>query len=78
MNFTLSAFFVNLNLCVAITHDGPAIKFAGVTWRRTGHQYRYFSQKSITVQDLYYGQMCESGCKNHYVFVLGAGAPACR
>ena len=34
------------------------------------------SQKSVTVQDLNCGQMRVSGCKNHYEFVLGAGAKA--
>jgi len=32
------------------------------------------SQKIITVQDLNYGQMRVSGCKNHYKIVLRAGA----
>ena len=34
------------------------------------------SQKSVTVQDLDCGQMRVSGCKNHYKFVLVAGAKA--
>jgi hypothetical protein len=34
------------------------------------------SQKTVTVQDLYYGQMRVSGCKNHYKSVKGAGAKA--
>jgi len=34
------------------------------------------SQKSVTVQDLYEGQMRVSGYKNHYKSVLGAGAKA--
>ena len=34
------------------------------------------SQKTVTVQDLNYGQMSVSGCKNHYEFVLGVGAKA--
>jgi hypothetical protein len=34
------------------------------------------SQKSVTVQDLYCGQMRVSGCKNLYKFVLRAGAKA--
>jgi len=34
------------------------------------------SQKFITVQDLNCGQMRVSGCKNHYKFVLSAGAKA--
>ena len=34
------------------------------------------SQKTVTVQDLNCGQMRVSGCKNHYKFVLGAGAKA--
>jgi hypothetical protein len=34
------------------------------------------SQKSVTVQDLYCGKESVSGCKNHYEFVLGAGAKA--
>jgi hypothetical protein len=34
------------------------------------------SQKSVTVQDLNCEQMRVSGCKNHYEFVLGAGAKA--
>ena len=32
------------------------------------------SQKFVTVQDLNCGQMRVSGCKNHYEFILGAGA----
>jgi hypothetical protein len=32
------------------------------------------SQKTVTVQDLYCGQMCVSGCKNYYESVLSAGA----
>ena len=34
------------------------------------------SQKFITVQNLNCMQMCESGCMNHYKFVLSAGAEA--
>jgi hypothetical protein len=34
------------------------------------------SQKTVTVQDFNYEQMCVSGCKNHYKFVLSAGAKA--
>jgi hypothetical protein len=34
------------------------------------------SQKSVTVQDLFCGQMRVSGLKNHYKFVLGAGTKA--
>ena len=34
------------------------------------------SQKSVTVQDFNCVQMRVSGCKNHYKFVLGAGAKA--
>jgi hypothetical protein len=34
------------------------------------------SQKTVTVQDLSCVQMRVSGCKNHYKFVLGAGAKA--
>jgi hypothetical protein len=34
------------------------------------------SQKSVTVQDLYCGQVRVSGCKNHNEFVLGVGAKA--
>jgi hypothetical protein len=34
------------------------------------------SQKSVTVQDLYCVQMRVSGCKNHYKFILRAGAKA--
>ena len=34
------------------------------------------SQKSVMVQDLNCGQMSVSGYKNHYEFVLGAGAKA--
>jgi len=47
--------------------------------RGTGAVSRYKlsrSQKSVTVQDLNCGQMCVSGCKNHYKFVLGAGVEA--
>ncbi len=33
-------------------------------------------QKSVTVQDLYYGLMRVSGCNGHYEFVLSAGAKA--
>src|SRR4030042_153063 len=36
------------------------------------------SQKFVTVQDLYWGQMRVSGCNGHYKFVLGAGANANR
>ena len=34
------------------------------------------SQKTVTVQDLYCGQVRVSGCKYHYKFVLGAGTKA--
>jgi len=34
------------------------------------------SQKFITVQDFNCGQMCVSGCNNHYKFVLSAGVKA--
>ena len=34
------------------------------------------SQESVKVQDFNCGQMRVSGCKNHYEFVLGAGAKA--
>ena len=34
------------------------------------------SQKSVTVQDFNCGQKSVSGCKNHYKFVLSAGAKA--
>jgi len=34
------------------------------------------SQNTVTVQDLYCGQMRESGCNNHYKFILSAGAKA--
>ena len=34
------------------------------------------SQKFVTVQHLYYGQMRVSGCNGLYEFVLGAGAKA--
>ena len=34
------------------------------------------SQKSVKVQDFNCGQMRVSGCKNHYKFVLSAGAKA--
>jgi hypothetical protein len=34
------------------------------------------SQKTVTVQDFNCGQMRVSGCKNHYKFVLSAGAKA--
>jgi len=34
------------------------------------------SQKVVTMQDLNCGQMRVSGCRNHYKFVLGAGAKA--
>ena len=34
------------------------------------------SQKFVTVQDLNCVQMSVSGCRNHYKFVLGAGAKA--
>jgi hypothetical protein len=45
----------------------------------TGAVSRYnlsWSQKSVKVQDLNCGQMSVSGCKNHYKFVLSAGAKA--
>ena len=32
------------------------------------------SQKTVTVQDFNLGQMRVSGCKNHYKFILSAGA----
>jgi hypothetical protein len=47
--------------------------------RGTGAVSRYKlsrSQKSVMVQDFNCGQMRVSGCKNHYKFVLGAGAKA--
>jgi hypothetical protein len=34
------------------------------------------SQKIVMVQDFNCGHMCVSGCKNHYKFVLRAGAKA--
>jgi hypothetical protein len=34
------------------------------------------SQKSVTMQDFNCGQMRVSGCRNHYKFVLSAGAKA--
>jgi hypothetical protein len=34
------------------------------------------SQKFITMQDLNCGQMCVSGCNDHYEFVLRAGVKA--
>ena len=34
------------------------------------------SQKTVTVQDFYYGQMSVSGSKNHYPFVQSAGVEA--
>ena len=34
------------------------------------------SQKYVTVQDLYWGQVRVSGCNGYYKFVLGAGAKA--
>ena len=34
------------------------------------------SQKIIKVQDFNCGQMRESGCNNHYKFILSAGAKA--
>jgi len=34
------------------------------------------SQKSVTVQDFNWGQMCMSGFSSHYQFVLVAGAKA--
>ena len=34
------------------------------------------SKKSVTMQYFNSGQMSVSGCKNHYKFVLGAGAKA--
>ena len=45
----------------------------------TGAVSRYklsLSQKTVTVQDFNWGQMRVSGCKNHYKFVLRAGAKA--
>jgi hypothetical protein len=35
-------------------------------------------RKFVKVRDLNCVQMSVSGCNNHYKFVLGAGAPACR
>jgi len=32
------------------------------------------SQETVTVQDLYCGQMSVSGCNNHYKFILSAGS----
>jgi len=43
----------------------------------TGAESRYNlsrSQKFVKVQDFNCGQMRESGCNDHYKFVLGAGA----
>jgi len=34
------------------------------------------SQKSVTLNDFYWGQMRVSGCIYHYKFVLGAGTKA--
>jgi hypothetical protein len=60
--------------------NGPAICVGCVTRRkhRAGSLYPVPStregQKAVTVQDLNCEQMSVSGCKNHYKFVLGAGA----
>ena len=40
-------------------------------------RYKFYrSQKFVMVQEYYCVQMRVSGCKNHYEFVLGAGAKA--
>jgi len=47
--------------------------------KATGAVSRYKlsrSRKFVKVQDYNCGQMCVSGCKNHYKFVLRAGAKA--
>jgi hypothetical protein len=47
--------------------------------RGTGAVSRYKlsrSQESVTMQDFDFGQVRVSGCKNHYKFVLRAGAKA--
>jgi len=50
-----------------------------IYFRGTGAVSRYKlsrSQKSVTVQDFNCVQMCVSGCRYHYKFVLSAGAKA--
>jgi hypothetical protein len=64
----------------------PGYKFGGRHWRsvapcpaeakrKRGYKLSR-SQKFITVQEFYCVQMRVSGCKNHYKFVLSAGAKA--
>jgi len=48
---------------------GPAIKLAGVPWRRSWH----LPAGGVTVQDYNCVQISVSGCNNHYESVLGAG-----
>ena len=46
-------------------------------WALRVSRYKYDrSQKTVTVQYLYCDQMRVSGCKNHYKFILSAGAKA--
>jgi hypothetical protein len=54
---------------IKLTHNGPAIKLVGVTWRSTGHQSWYFSQKTVTVQGRYGACFCSPDTKycEHYV-----------
>ena len=53
----------------------PVTKLVAVTGAVSRYKLSR-SQKSVTVQNLNCGQMSVSGCKNHYKFVLGAGAKA--
>ena len=64
--------------CGGITGKRYPTKHPGLV-AGTGEVSRYKlsrSQKLITVQDLNRVQMRVSGCKNHYVSVLSAGAKA--
>jgi len=60
---------------IGATSLSPVTKLVGSTGAVSWYNLSW-SQKLVTVQKFNCVQMRESGCKNHYEFVLGAGAKA--
>jgi len=60
---------------IGATNLSPVINLVGCTGAVSRYKFDR-SQETVTVQDLYYGQVRVSGCNNHYQFVLRAGAKA--
>ena len=54
----------------------PGYKFWGRYWRSVGVQIISEPEICQCILDFNYVQMRVSGCRNHYKFVLGAGAKA--